>query len=326
METTEVGGSSARSGTRDRVREGVLESQRARILEAIAEVAAERGLRGATTAQVARRAGVSRGTLGARFPSTEDCFVALLDSMLERATSLIVTALKREPSWSRGVLNGLEAFLVLLDQEPVAARACLLETPTLAPTELRPRLEALERLGALVDERARAELSLERRPPRTMADATVVSVLGLLRRRLLNGEAPPFVPLLDQLAEAVVAPYLGPSAAARVAAEARERATILLEEHSVGRVRPGVEVPGLLRHGSAHRMRQCVRYIAENPGASNRAVGAGIEVSHAGQVSALLSRLRGAGLLEKSPGGAGRPNAWHLSTYGAAVAQALGRW
>lgn len=292
----------------------------------MAEVAVVRGLRGASAARVAKRAGVSRATFAARFESPETCFLALLDWMLERAGTLIAEALEREPSWSEGVLSGSEALLGFLDEEPIRARVCLLESMVVPPSALGLRIGGLVRLGRLVDERARRELSWERQPPGTMAEATVGSVLGLLRRRLLNGEAPPFTALLGQLAEMVVAPYLGPSAAARVAAEGDERARALLEARAGMTEPPEVELPVLLRHGNAHRMRSCIRYLAANPGASNRDVAAGIEVSHAGQVSALLSRLREAGLLEKQPGGAGRPNAWRLSSYGAEAARALGRW
>lgn len=81
----------------------------------------------------------------------------------------------------------------------------------------------------------------------------------------------------------------------------------------------------MLRHASAHRMRECVRYLAENPEASNQAVAAGVGISHPGQISALLARLHDAGLLVKDCGGAGRPNAWRLSPYGEDVAQVLFR-
>lgn len=312
--------------SRERWRKRVAEIQRARLLEAMAEVVAERGLRGASTAVVARRAGVSRATFSDQFDSPEDCFLALLDWMLERVAGLVATGIEREPIWSEGVLAGLEALLGFLDREPARARACLLEGMTVPPSRLFPRAQVLAQLGRLIDRRARRELSLERQPPKTMPEATIGSVLAVLRRRLLSGEAPPFVALLAPLAEVVVAPYFGPSAAALVAGRGRERAEALLAACSAGPAPGDVEVPGLLRHANARRMRACIRYLVANPDASNRAVAAGIGISHAGQVSVLLARLHGAGLLEKESGGAGRPNAWRLSAYGARVAEALERW
>ncbi len=303
----------------------VLESQRARLLGAMGQVVAERGLRGASAAQVAKRAGVSRATFAQQFGTLDDCFLAMLDWMLGRATALAAEAFDREPSWEAGALAGLEALLVFLDTEPVCARAGLLESMTGFPSGFQSRAQVLGRLGRLVDAAARQQLAPERQPLATMPEAMVASVLGILRRRLLSGEAPPFVGLLGQLTEVVVAPYLDPSAAWQVASRGQDRAQALLEERLARPVPVDVEVPSMLRHASAHRMRECVCYLAENPEASNQAVAAGIGISHSGQVSILLARLHDAGLLVKECGGAGRPNAWRLSPCGAEVAEVLHR-
>jgi AcrR family transcriptional regulator len=304
-------------------REQVLESQRARVLEAMVEVVSERGLRGASAAQVARRAGVSRAVLTEQFGSVDGCFLSQLDWLLNRATELVAEAFERESSWDDGVLAGFEAMLAFFDSEHVCARVCLLESVAVPSSELQSRAQALGRLGMLVDGAGRKQLSLERQPPALMSEATVALVLGILRRRLLSGEVPPFVGLLGQLSEAVVAPYLGPAAAAQAASRGHDRAQALLKERSARLARADVEVPSMLRHASAHRMRECVRYLAENPGTSNKAVAAGIGISHPGQISVLLARLHDSGLLVKECGGAGRPNAWRLSPYGAEVARAL---
>lgn len=311
--------------SRERRRSEVIESQRARVLEATAQVVAERRLQGASAAQVAKRAGVSRAALTRHFGDLDGCFLVLLDWMLERGVAVVTDAFERESSWDDGVLSGLEALLVFLDLEPVCARACLLGSMTGLPSGFQSRTQKLGQLGRLVDAPARRRLALERQPPATMPEAMVASVLGILRRRLLSGEAPPFVALLGQLTEIVVAPYFGPGAAAQAASRAHDRAVMLLEERSARPARTDVEVPSMLRHASSHRLRSCLQYLAGNPDASNQAVAAGIGISHSGQVSMLLARLYNAGLLVKDFGGAGRPNSWCLSPYGVEVAQALHR-
>lgn len=313
------------TATRERRRGEIVESQRVRLLEGMGKVVAERGLRGASAAQVAKRAGVSRATLAQHFSDLDDCFLAMLDWMLERGTALAAEAFDRESFWEDGVLAGLEALLTFLDSEPACARASLLESMTGLSLGFQSRAQTLGRLGRLVDAAARQQLPVERQPTATMPEAMIASVLGILRRRLLNGEVPPFVGMLGQLVEVVVAPYLGPAAAEQAASRGRDRAQVLLQEHSLRPRRSGVEVPGMLRHASAHRMRECVRYLAENPEACNQAVAAGIGISHSGQVSMLLARLHDAGLLIKECGGAGRPNAWCLSPYGEEVARELCR-
>jgi len=309
-----------------RARASAVGARRVRLFDAIEQVVAEHGLRGASWTRVARRAGVSRSALAARFESPQDCFLALLDWMLEQVTGRVAHAFEAELPWREAVLGALEGLLTFLDDEPAWTRVCLLESMAVPAPELQARARVLGRLAELVDKRARDELSLERRPPRAMAEATLSSVLGLLRRRLLAGEAPPFVASLDGLAEVIVAPYLGPSAAADVARRGRARAIKLLEEGPGKPVHRQVELPAVLQRPNAHRMRRCLRYLADNPESSNRAVGAGIGVAHAGQVSTLLDRLHRAGLLEKRCGRAGRPNAWRLSTSGVDAAQAMGEW
>jgi AcrR family transcriptional regulator len=311
----------ARSNTRLHV----LENQHMRLLEAVAEVVAERGLRRATAAEVARRASVSRTAFAQHFDDVDSCFLALLDWMLERGVATTADAFQDEPSWDDAVVAGLEALLVFLDSEPICARACFLESMTGLPSGFQSRAERLGQLGRLVDATARQQLALERQPPATMPEAVVASVVGILRRRLLSGEAPPFVGLLDQLTEVVVAPYLGPSAARQAAGKAGKRAQLLLEKRAAARACEEFELPPMLRHASSHRLRSCLQYVADHPNASNQAIGENIGVSHSGQLSMLLARLHDAGVLDKNCGSPGRPNAWRLSPYGDEVARSLFR-
>jgi len=303
----------------------VLESQRGRLLEAMAEVVAEHGLRGASKAEVAKRAGVSRAAFARNFECLDDCFAALLDWMLARGSAAVAGAFEREARWEEGILSGLEALLTFLDAEPVCARACLLESMIGLPAGFSSRAAELDQIAGLVDAAARRQLAFERQPPEAMPEAMVASVLCILRKRVLSGDAPPFTALLGLLAEVVVALYFGPGAAARAARRGEERSGQLLAERCPAPAAEDVEVPEMLRRASSHRLRACLRYLHENPHASNRAVAENIGVSHSGQVSALLERLHGAGLLVKESGGAGRPNAWTLSPYGAEVHAVLGR-
>lgn len=304
-------------------RAGVVQDQRARVFRALGEVIAERGLRGASTTRVARQAGVSRAFLAEQFGDLDGCFEALLEDMLRRGGSLMLAAFEAEEGWDDGVLAGLEALLVFLDSDPRGSRACLLESMTALPGEFASRARLLGRVARRIDAQARDQLAADRQPPAATAEALIAAVIGMLRKRLLAGEAPPFVPMLAPLTEIVVAAYWGPRKSARVVARAEARARELLAR-SASAARPvEAEVPSMLSHGSAHRLRACVRHLAANPGASNQQVAEGIGVAHGGQVSAMLAKLNAEGLLVKQCGGAGRPNSWRLSPRGEAVAMAL---
>jgi len=78
---------------------------RARILEAAAEVFAERGLE-ASTAEVARRAGVGEATLYRRFPSRDDLVLAIVQTQMDEVAAAAEECLRDPDPW-----RGLERFM-----------------------------------------------------------------------------------------------------------------------------------------------------------------------------------------------------------------------
>jgi DNA-binding MarR family transcriptional regulator len=67
--------------------------------------------------------------------------------------------------------------------------------------------------------------------------------------------------------------------------------------------------------------------IADHPGASNRTVGEAADTFDQGQISKLLARLEGLGLIENTSGNdhkpTGEPNAWRLTQRGEEIERAL---
>lgn len=298
--------------------------QRARMLEAMTEIVADRGLYGTTIAAVAKQARVSRVTFAEVFGSIEQAFVALVVQVTGWPANLIRDAFERESSWQASVLAGLEALLVFLDSEPALARVCLIDALAGPPAALEHRAQLLQPLIAMVDG-VRETLPADRQPPAVTAEAAVVSVAGILHARLVAGQAPPFINLLSELAELVVAPYLGSDEAAETAKLGDERSRAIAQKRSVGPPDLRVPIPKQLNHARASRARACVLYVAEHPGASNKKIATGIGIRHLGQTSTLLSRLEEIEVLTKRAGGAGRPNAWTLSSHGQEIARSLMR-
>jgi AcrR family transcriptional regulator len=312
----------ARSESRAGGREQVQEMQRRRLLNAMAHLLAEEGLRRLTVRGLCARADASPSTFRELFGNLDGCFLALLERVMERSTTLVIAAFEGESSWQEGVLAGLEALLVFLDREPVLARVCLVE----ALAGPRDALKLRARLFALLEpllERGREQLAPEQQPLPLTAAATVALVAGVLQERFVRDREPAFVELLGELGGLVVAQYLGISEGNRQVERGNARAQVLTSELSVRPREVPVDIPKEIRHARAQRLRLCLAYLAENPGVSNQSIAIGIELSHLGQTSTALSRLNDAGLLVKRAGGAGRPNAWWLSPYGEQVARAL---
>lgn len=296
--------------------------QRRCVLDAMVHVVAEGGMRDATIARVCERAGVTSSVFRKLFPSLDDCLLELQEQAVTRCTAQIVQAFEAENSWRDGVLAGLEALLVCLERDPRLARVCLLESLAGSPHVHARRVDLFATLTPLVD-RAREHLPASARPTTLTAEATVLSVAGILLARLVSGDAPPYMGLLGELAVVMVAPYFGFEVAAAEMARANARAQALEPEMSELASESFVSIPKGLRHGKAVRRRLCLAFVAENPGASNQAIAAGIDLSHLGQISMALAGLEEIGVLVKRAGRPGRPNAWSLSLYGEQVVRAL---
>jgi len=305
-------------------REQTIEIQRARMLEAMTEIVADRGLYGTTIGAVTARARVSRVTFTEIFGSIEDAFVELVKQVTSWPANQVLDAFERESSWRASVLAGLEALLVLLDSEPALARVCLVDALAGPPAALKHRAQLLQPLVGLVD-RARDGLPGDAQPLPITGEATVVAVAGILHARLVALQAPPFVDLLGELAALVVAPYLGVKQAEEVGRKGEERSKAIARERSAQPPHLRAPVPTQLHHARARKARACVLYVAENPGASNRKIATGIGIKHVGQASTLLARLERLEVLTKQTGGAGRSNAWTLSPHGEQVVRSLKR-
>lgn len=319
--------------THERQRES-REVQRTQVLRAMAEIVAANGLGKTTVTAVTRRSLVSRATFARLFGTLERCFAMLVDYLAASILEEIREAVVAESLWPDGVISGLQALLIFLDREPALARVALIEAMAspLVIVEHRPNI--VQQVTSLLHRQSDGHQAYgwsSALPTQLMAEAMVGSVSGILRARLLAGQAPPFISLLGELVVVVTLPYVGPTQAASMRSVGDRRAMVLrppLTSHtdcaeSHGGATIGVLIPRQLSRPNAYSARAVLRYVAANPGISNKGVASGAGIEHLGQVSTLLARLERAGVLIKRAGGAGRPNAWKLSRYGEQVVSLL---
>ena len=104
------------SGRHGLARETVVASQRARLIDAMAQVVAEKGYAATTVADVVERAGVSRRTFYEQFADKEACFLAAYDVGLAAVLGRIRETVEVRPAavWRERARAGVEAFLALL--------------------------------------------------------------------------------------------------------------------------------------------------------------------------------------------------------------------
>ena len=139
-------------------REVVWESQRGRLLSAMAEVVASKGYGTVAVRDVIARAGVSRKTFYEQFDNKEQCFLAAYDagvvSMLEAIGDAIRAA---APDGPLAVARaGTARYLDTLAANPAFARTFLVEVTAAGPAALERRSRAHERFAALLATSARA--------------------------------------------------------------------------------------------------------------------------------------------------------------------------
>jgi AcrR family transcriptional regulator/DNA-binding MarR family transcriptional regulator len=308
----------ARNGRRSAgARERVSEIQRQRLLAAMADVVAERGVARVTVAHIVARSGVSRRTFYELFEDREACFLAAFDHAIAKAARTVTPAFEHGGRWREQVRAGLSAILLFVGEEPGLGSLLIVDALGAGPHALKRRARGLAILIAAVDE-GRGESKASREIPPLTAEGIVGAVLSVVHARLLDRETEPLTGLLNPLMSMIVLPYLGATAAQQE----------LTRPVPKPRRRPPRErkdpLDGLDMR-LTYRTVRVLMAIAASPGASNRQVADGAGINDQGQISKLLTRLSTLGLIHNHGDGAtkGEPNAWNLTPRGETVEAAI---
>jgi AcrR family transcriptional regulator len=137
----------------------IASNQRERLLDAIANVVAEKGYAATRVADITEYAGVSRKTFYELFSDKEDCFLAAYDAI----TALLMDRMARglsavaSASWEQQVSALLGEFLRFLAAEPAFARMCIVEVLGSGPRGLAKRDAAIEAFFPVVDQIPRSQ-------------------------------------------------------------------------------------------------------------------------------------------------------------------------
>lgn len=323
------------------------ELQRARIVRAIArEMAAREDPHAVTVADVVVRAGVSRHAFHDLYADIDEGLLDAFDWCLHVAGAEMYAAYSHESHWQDGVRAALTALLGLLDAEPALARLCIVYALGAGGPVLRRRMEAVDVLCEYVD-RGRLEASCRIEPPEMAAEGVVGAVLAVIHARLLAAggqfDAPPLSDLLGPLMSLILLPYMGAAKASRELSRSAGRSSPgggpdrdAVEDRGAVEDAPGEgSLPstdvlvGELGMRLTYRTGLVLQTIGERPGASNREVANRAGVVDQGQISRLLSRLEGLGLIANRGAGAGgapgrgAANAWVLTSRGEQLARGV---
>jgi AcrR family transcriptional regulator len=307
------------------------------MIAAMIDVVSERGRANATVAHVVARSGVSRRTFYEVFQDFEDCFLAALDQSLAEASRYVLDVYDPAEKWRGRIRSALAGVLEFLDDKPAMGRLCVVETLGAGLRVHQRRLTILDVVISVVDEGREQSRSAMALPPLT-SEGVAGGVLSVLHARLIPfagsgrgiapakgtrrskgrgraGEGPDsLIELTGALMAMIVLPYLGPAAAAKEAARSTPRRRSPLRGVSGDPLRD-------LEMRLTYRTVRVLLAIADNPGTSNRQVGAAAGIDDQGQISKLLARLEKLGLVYNNGAGQvrGAPNAWLLTKKGTEV-------
>jgi AcrR family transcriptional regulator len=200
-------------------REQILDSQRERLLAAMAHEVAAHGYRATTITEVVKFAKVSTRDFYCLYESKEQCFLAAFDLVADHLHEVICAAVAPQPDWPHQVIAAIRTSLDFFTANPDLARLVLLESVSATPTlAIRFRQAVLAAAAPLA--RGREELP-DRDSLLPEAESSILGgMVSLAQRSIITGETDKLADLLPDLTEFALSPYLGLDRALEIAAEA----------------------------------------------------------------------------------------------------------
>lgn len=131
-------------------------SEDAGVLEAMLLAAGELGYAKATVREVAERARITQDRFHRRFGGKEACFARAYEAAAERLAGQVLDACREEGEWREGFRAGLTELLRFVAEQPLTAKALLLEVRAARGDAWLAHQRQVERLTAAIDS-ARAE-------------------------------------------------------------------------------------------------------------------------------------------------------------------------
>jgi AcrR family transcriptional regulator len=186
-------------------REFVAVHKRRRMMDAMAELTAERGYGATKIADVVSRAGVARKTLYDNFSGKEELFLSAFETTAGEARAAVEAACEGVGEGGDRVEAGLEALLQYLAAHPAQARMCMVEALSATAATAARYEEAVQEFVDLL--RGAAPPAPDR--PGTLEETLVGGVAWILQQRIRNDEAEVVGQLLPELSGFVLSPYRG---------------------------------------------------------------------------------------------------------------------
>jgi AcrR family transcriptional regulator len=212
------------SGRHDLPRQFIVKNQRERIVDATAEIVAEKGLAALTIPDIARRANVSHQTFYEMYPTKQDAFLGAQKVGLHQALGIAIEAYEAYPDdWARGAAAGLRALLDYLASEPAHAHLTIVDTFAASPLAIEIRNTAMAAFAAYIQ--PGFHFPTGRDAPKIAPEAIAGGVWQILHHYVEHDMFDELPDLAPPMTFFVLAPFLGTKEAAKVARKSRPSAS-----------------------------------------------------------------------------------------------------
>jgi AcrR family transcriptional regulator len=188
-------------------RERAASPERERIVEALIEIAAERGYAETTIELILDRAGLDRPAFDRHFRGKYDCFLSAWQEMNEGCMREMLEAFNSEESWPDRLRAVASEIINGLRHDP--GRASFAVEVLSAGDAARARRDMTMRVIASLIDAGRNEMADPEAVPHTTAEALAGSAYGQVYAKVVRGQADELPALVPQLMSAAVMPYLG---------------------------------------------------------------------------------------------------------------------
>lgn len=192
-------------------RELAARGERERIVEALIEIAAERGYAETRIETILERAGVDRPTFDRHFRGKYDCFLSTWQELNESCMREMMEAYESEEEWTDKLRAVACEIVEALRHDP--SRASFAVEVLAAGDAARARRDMTMRVIAGLIDAGRNEMDDPDSVPHTTAEALAGSAYGQVYAKVARGQADELPALVPQLMSAAVMPYLGMDAA-----------------------------------------------------------------------------------------------------------------
>jgi AcrR family transcriptional regulator len=194
----------------------IIHNQRERILDAVAQLSAEKGYANTTVEDIGERASISLQAFYEHFANKEDAFLVAYEVGHDKGLALVENAHDAAPDWPEGVRDGILALLDFLASEPAFAHLALVDALIATPRSAERANKAIVQYGELLAA-GFAETPIGQGPPDVTVEAIAGGIFELCLTYTAQGQAGRLTELAPWVIYFALAPFIGTEAAGGLA-------------------------------------------------------------------------------------------------------------